>query len=319
MRFHLRGCRVLARAGTTAAVLATWAGPSLAKDFYVDPAKGSANNDGSMGSPWQTLESVVSAGHIGKEVQSADTIWLKAGYHGSLAAKSGTYAPPITVSAVDGEKAELARASFSQTHGWVLSGVSISPSYAPTPKTATMVTVDKASSDVVVKGCELFSVADASSWTADQWINTASTAFEVSGDHVTLSHNSAKNVRFGISVDGPNAEVEYNTVTNFSADGMRGLGDYDVFEYNVVKNAYVDDAAGDDNHDDGFQSWSVGTDGTPGDGVVTGITLRGNFILNREDPNQKLTNSLQGVGCFDGFYDKWVVENNVVATDHWHG
>src|SRR5205814_10529492 len=23
--------------------------------------------------------------------------------------------------------------------------------------------------------------------------------------------------------------------------------------------------------------------------------------------------------CFDGFFDGWVVENNVVATDHWHG
>jgi parallel beta-helix repeat protein len=28
---------------------------------------------------------------------------------------------------------------------------------------------------------------------------------------------------------------------------------------------------------------------------------------------------MQGIGCFDGFFVGWVVENNVVITDHWHG
>ena len=28
---------------------------------------------------------------------------------------------------------------------------------------------------------------------------------------------------------------------------------------------------------------------------------------------------MQGIGCFDGMFDGWVVENNVVITDHWHG
>jgi hypothetical protein len=315
MTFALRATR-----GVGAfAFLALLSEGAAAKEFYVDPANGAATGDGSAGNPWQTLENVVSAGHIGKDVHAGDTIWLKAGYHGALTAKGGTYSPAITIAAANGEKAHLSRASFSQTHGWVLSDVSISPSYAPSPPAGTtMVQVDKASSDVVVKGCELFSVPDASSWTADQWINVASSAFQISGDHVTVSHNNARNVRFGISVDGPNALIEYNQVVNFSADGMRGLGNDGVFQYNVVKNVYVDQDTGDDNHDDGFQSWSVGPNG-PGDGVVTGVVLRGNVILNREDPNQKLTNSLQGIGCFDGFFDGWVVENNVVITDHWHG
>jgi hypothetical protein len=53
--------------------------------------------------------------------------------------------------------------------------------------------------------------------------------------------------------------------------------------------------------------------------VVKGVVLRGNVFINREDPNQRLTNSMQGIGCFDGMFDGWVVENNVVITDHWHG
>jgi MYXO-CTERM domain-containing protein len=60
-------------------------------------------------------------------------------------------------------------------------------------------------------------------------------------------------------------------------------------------------------------------DGGVGTGVVKGVVLRGNVFINREDPNQKLSNEMQGIGCFDGMFDGWVVENNVVITDHWHG
>jgi hypothetical protein len=297
---------------------ASLGGAARAAEFYVDPAAGAASGDGSAAKPWQTLEAVVQAGHFGKAIHAGDTVWLKTGYHGSFAASGGTYAPAITIAAAAGQTAHLSRVSFAQTHGWVVSGLSISPSYAPSPQVGNMVQVDKASSDVVVRGCELFSVPDAAAWGATEWINSASSAFQVSGDHITISGNSARNVRFGISVDGPNALVENNQIVNFSADGLRGLGDFGVFQYNVVKNVFVDDAAGDTNHDDGFQSWSVGTGGV-GTGVVTGVVLRGNYFLNREDPNQKLPNAMQGIGCFDGLFDGWVVENNVVVTDHWHG
>jgi MYXO-CTERM domain-containing protein len=109
--------------------------------------------------------------------------------------------------------------------------------------------------------------------------------------------------------------VEGNLVENFSGDGMRGLGDRTVFQYNTVKNCY----AVNQNHDDGFQSWSLGTDGQVGTGEVTGIVLRGNTIINYEDEDQPHRGTLQGIGCFDGTFVDWVVENNLVVTDHWHG
>src|SRR5690606_5518894 len=59
--------------------------------------------------------------------------------------------------------------------------------------------------------------------------------------------------------------------------------------------------------------------GGVGTGEVTGIVLRGNVIINYEDPNQPLRGPLQGIGCFDGTFVDWVVENNVIITDHWHG
>ncbi len=84
-----------------------------------------------------------------------------------------------------------------------------------------------------------------------------------------------------------------------------------------IKNALVG-APADGNHDDGFQSWSVGPGGV-GTGEVRDVVLRGNVILNNEDPDHPLHATLQGIGCFDGLFVDWVVENNVVITDHWHG
>ncbi len=125
-------------------------------------------------------------------------------------------------------------------------------------------------------------------------------------------------MRFGIAVGGPYASIQRNLIDGFSADGLRGLGDYGLFEYNRVQNDTIGDPD-DDNHDDGFQSWSVGADGQVGTGEVTGVTLRGNVFINATDPHNPLRNSMQGIGCFDGFFVDWVVENNVVITDHWHG
>ncbi|MBN2577309.1 MAG: right-handed parallel beta-helix repeat-containing protein [Deltaproteobacteria bacterium] len=288
-----------------------------AAEFFVDPAAAAAG-DGSAQNPWQTLEQVVAAGAFGKTINAGDTVWLRSGYHGALAIKNGDYTPPITIAAAAGQKPTLSRVSFSATKGWVLAGASISPSYAATPEVGTLVTTDKSSARITVKDCELFSVKDASAWGATEWIDSASSGVSVRGPEVTISNNDITNVRFGISVDGADALIDNNRIVNFSADGLRGLGDNGVFQYNLVKNVYVSGDDGDENHDDGFQSWSVGGDGV-GTGVVTGVVLRGNVFVNREDPSQKLTNTLQGIGCFDGMFDGWVVENNVLITDHWHG
>ena len=47
--------------------------------------------------------------------------------------------------------------------------------------------------------------------------------------------------------------------------------------------------------------------------------LRGNTIINNEDPNQPHRGTLQGIGCFDGMFVDWIIENNVIVVDHYHG
>ncbi|NOY94446.1 MAG: hypothetical protein GXP55_24990, partial [Deltaproteobacteria bacterium] len=315
-------------------------GLALARDFYVDPATGSASGDGSMAAPWRTLQEVVAANLIetqkwaslpyvegaslvpvnpGAPIQPGDTIWLASGYHGALEILSAYNAAPITLAALPDATPEFSSVRFRSADGWVLRGVSVSPSFAPTYEAQTAIDINShgfsgPSGHITIEGCDVFSVRDISGWSANDWVNLAVNGIASNADDITLRDNTLTNVRFGISMSGARAQVIDNSVRNFSGDGMRGLGDDGLFEHNYVANSYDVD----DNHDDGFQSWSVGTDGV-GSGEVRGMVLRGNMIVNREDPAQALSGSLQGIGCFDGFFTNWLVENNVILVDHWHG
>jgi parallel beta-helix repeat protein len=294
----------------------TGGGTSTGATFYADPVNGSAAGDGSSARPWGSIQEVIAAGHLGTRVHAGDRVLLRSGYHGELTINGGSYAVPITLAADSGHTPRLRRVQIGAS-GLVLRGLSISASHAPAYAKTTLVSVQSSSSNVTIENCQIFSVANASSWTADNWVNLASSGAQINGNRITLRGNTVRNVRFGISVDGDNALIEQNVVDGFSADGLRGLGDFGTFQYNTVKNCYVGDAQ-DSNHDDGFQSWSVGSGGV-GTGEVRGVVLRGNTFINTENPAQPFRATMQAIGCFDGFFVDWVIENNVVITNHWHG
>ncbi|MGE0640581.1 MAG: choice-of-anchor Q domain-containing protein [Thermoanaerobaculia bacterium] len=318
-----------------------------ATDFWVDPVLGSPAGDGSAGSPWQTIQQVIEDGrietrhweslpyvpglgfvtvHPGAPVKAGDTIWLRTGDHGEIFVRGAYNELPITIAAAPGARPRLTRIVLSAAQNWIVRGLAVSPSHALPPlPPETMIDVENhswhgPSWDIVVEGCELYSVADASGWSAGDWVNAASSGIAVDGDRVVLRGNDLRNVRFGISVSGADALVAFNRIDGFSADGLRGLGDGGVFEYNLVQNSYVGDPP-DGNHDDGFQSWSFGPGGV-GTGEVRDVVLRGNLFINSTPvggPPPELRTALQGIGCFDGMFVHWTVENNVVITDHWHG
>lgn len=323
------------------AVLALALRSAAAAEYYVDPAAGSMAGDGSAAQPWRTMQEVWEAGLVetqhwtalpyeegvstlgpknaGAPVRAGDTIWLRSGYHGELFIEGAYNAAPITIAAEAGHTPKLRFVHLRAAGNWVIRGLSVSPSHAPVYEPRTMIDVENhgwqgPSWDVVVEDNELFSQADSSAWSLEDWNTLPPNGIQVDGDRCTVRGNRLRNVDFGISVSGEDALVERNVVENFAGDGLRGLGDRGVFQYNVVKNCYDVN----ENHDDGFQSWSA-TEAGVGTGEVVGIVLRGNVIINYEDPNQAFRGTLQGIGCFDGFFVDWVVENNVIVTDHWHG
>ena len=310
--------------------------PNGGNTFYLDPVNGSNDNSGSAANPWGSLQSLVEDAMIetrvyanlpydgtntlvaknpGAPVKAGDTLVLLDGFHGEFFLRGAYNEYPITIAASVGHRPTLSRIFLSAGANWHFNGLVVSPSQAPNYATNTLAVVEShgwhgPSSNVVIDNCELYSVPDASTWSADDWNTLACSAIQVSGDCMTVIDNTCLNVNFGISVSGNNALVSGNLVENFAGDGLRGLGNDLVFEYNVVKNCYAVNG----NHDDGFQSWSINDD-PPRERVV----LRGNTFINYEDPDQPFRGTLQGIGCFDGPYFDWVIENNLVITDHWHG
>lgn len=314
--------------------------PVRGAEFYVDPVNGSGAGDGSVERPWRTIQAVFDAGLVesqrwdklpyrgenelvernaGAAVRAGDTIWLRSGYHGALSVNGYYNRGNITLAAEEGHRPLLSSVRIRASAYWTIRGLSVSAEFGETYERRTLIDLDSHSwqgpvHDIVVENCAIRSVADSSAWTAEDWNQRACNGLQVDGTRMTIRDNRLRNVNFGISVDASDSLISGNLVENFAGDGLRGLGDRCTFEYNTVKNCYDVNR----NHDDGFQSWSTGPDGV-GSGEVVGVVLRGNTIINYEDPNQPHRGALQGIGCFDGTFVDWVIENNVVITDHWHG
>ncbi|MDA3863428.1 MAG: right-handed parallel beta-helix repeat-containing protein, partial [Deltaproteobacteria bacterium] len=302
--------------------------------FYVDPVNGSNDGDGSLENPWKDLQEVINtkvatlkyeelpwteSGELvsvnsEQPVKGGDEIVLRDGYYGALLISESFNERYITIRAMEDETPLFSEVEVHSAAKWVLRGLNIDGSKQEEPGSSTLLSIKYHNyfgpvSRILVDNCRLFSTPDISAWTAADWNQLSCNGIEIRGSHVQVQNNLLRNVNFGITVNGSNVTVKDNTIENFSGDGLRGLGQNLLFEGNLVKNCYDVN----DNHDDGFQSWSV--EGQ----TVSRIVLRGNTFINFEDPQQPLRGPLQGIGCFDGFYEDWLVENNLVIVDHWHG
>jgi hypothetical protein len=305
--------------------------------FYVDPASGNINNNGSASTPWSTFQAVIENNKIettrtadqpyydgvgfvvknpGAPVKAGDTIILRSGHHGNVLITSYFNTAYINVIAEPG--ATVSGLHIQAGCKWRFKGLVVRPDTGYTAG-YSLVFLESHNwsgpvSNITIDDFTIYSVADASAaWSTTDptdWDTLSCNGITADGNNITIRRNTLKNVDFGISLSGNYGLVFGNMIENFAGDGMRGLGNDLFFEYNTVKNCYAVNA----NHDDGFQSWSINDD-PPRERVV----LRGNTIINYTDPNQPFRGTLQGIGCFDGWYINWVVENNVIITDHWHG
>lgn len=289
-----------------------------AASYYVDPATGNMTNPGTSALPWSTLQAVFTAN---KTFAAGDIIYLRSGYHGFPTIK-GNNTGIVTIQPDTGAAPKLRTVDFNGATNWVLSGVDICPANAGAGTYITsinLVNIRTNCSLITIQNSTIEASANVTGWTVTDWQTNVGThaAFATDGTNTTFAHNVLTNVGFGIVVS-KNASfslVSHNTVQEFYEDGMRGLADDCIFEYNTVKDSYVSDS----NHDDCFQSWSTGTDGSVGTGTVYRVTLRNNLFLSKTDPSQPLQAAPQGMGSFDGMFSDWVVENNIVASQTYHG
>jgi hypothetical protein len=267
-------------------------------------------NPGTVELPWQSLGEVLSQKKV---FNAGDTIFLRSGYHGAIVL-TGENDGYVTIKGLQGENPMMSRIQIGKARFWRIKGISISPENAKAYTRQTLVDVSDKASDISIDNCMLFSVRDSSDWSANDWVKKSCFGFIVRGTRIRVVNNHLLNVDHGITIVGEHNIVENNIIENFSGDGIRALGNHCVCRHNIIKNCFDVD----DNHDDGIQSWSVGPGGV-GTGTVRNVVIEGNIIINHSDPNQKYKGTPQGIGCFDGFYENWVIANNIVIVDHWHG
>lgn len=304
--------------------------------FYLDPVNGNINNNGSSDSPWSTLEEVVNNNFVetqeysplpydpansqlviknaGAVIKAGDTLMLRNGLHGTVLIDRHYNADFITIMAAPGHTPILAEIRFRAAKNWKLSGLEISSEPYGYYTNYRLVYIEShsyrgPSSDFEITDCNIYSTTNSSSWTAQDWLDKVSGGISINGDRVHANNNILTNVSMGITITGADCSAINNQIINFSADGMRALGKNILLEGNLIKNCYDID----DNHDDGIQSFNLNYED------YSNVVIRGNTIINFEDPNQPLRGPLQGIGCFDGPYNDWIIENNVIAIDHYHG
>ncbi len=302
--------------------------------YHVDPVHGSDTGDGSAAHPWKTIENVINNNLIesmsyvtpydsanpqivekntGSPVKPGDTLYLYNGIHGEINLVNYVNPEYITIKNAPGHFPIIKRIHVQAGSKWRFEGLEISGEPYDEYFNDKIVFFESHSwqgpvSNIEMKNCRIYSTITAWEDSTD-WITKASDGIVIWGDSVQIKNNILTNVHFGIIMLGDHITVSGNSITNFSADGIRLTGSYDIVEKNIIKNCYDVD----DNHDDGIQSF------TTGGLVVNNNVVRQNIILNYEDPNQPLLGPLQGIGCFDGPYENWVVENNLIIVNHWHG
>jgi len=318
---------------TVGFVFVVWC--SYATTFHVDPISGNnITGNGSAANPWKTLDYLFTNNLIetysyatpynsnnpqliiknaGAPVKGGDTIILYTGLHGEVFIQNYINNLAITIKAAPGSKPVIKKCHMRAGKNWKFENITFSSEPYNTYINDKLFFLESNTwhgpvSNIEVRGNHIYSAS--LPWTtANDWVTKVSDAIFVQASNVLVIDNVLENIKNGITLKGNNNNASGNSVINFSADGIRILGSSNLVELNLIKNCYDVD----DNHDDAIQSF------TTGGLIVDNNVVSKNTIINYDDPNQPLSGPLQGIGCFDGPFNGWIIENNVVSVDHWHG
>lgn len=309
------------------ATLVCLAAPAVqAATYHVSPASGSMSNPGTASQPWSTLEAVFTAN---KTFASGDEILLYNGYHGAPSVK-GNNAGTVTIRPASGATPKVMRMSVNSASRWDIAGLDICPENLAAGTTYTektgLIYVSSSCNRITVRDCNIRGANSIAGWGFNDWDGKVRLAFRTDAEYTVLSNNRISNFQFALSVQKPAKFSNFigNTIQNFSHDAIIALADDCLFESNTVTDAFITNAQhkadGSSQHDDFFQSWSLadGVSGT-GTGTVSRITLRGNKFISATSTTGSDRTDPHGLGLFDGYYEGWVIENNLVVTDQWHG
>lgn len=177
--------------------------------------------------------------------------------------------------------------------------VSVSNSLAPlTVKKGIKLTNCK---NCIIQNCELYSSKNVENWTADDWNNNEGGLTVLYGSSNKILNNNIYNCG-GIQIAGVNSIVSNNFITDFPKDGSGLWSNNNLFINNRVQNSKLVNK----NHDDMLQS-SV----CKNNNIINNV-----FIAYTDNKAPFYNTSVQAIGCFDGWYNNYLIKDNYVFNDH---
>jgi parallel beta-helix repeat protein len=244
-----------------------------------------------------------------------ETIQLAPGVYNAITINK-TPASKVIITSRDANNPAIVGKITANGSNWHFNNLDVSATFpAGAHNTAYLAVTLKGSNNTFENSSVTY--GNSAGWTATDWNTKAGSGVSVSGGTNNLiKNNLIKTVHFGITVDhsAKNATVINNTIDGVAGDGMRGLGDFGLFENNLILNTKQTNG----NHSDCFQSWSK-LNGTVGAGEVVGVVIRGNQCLPALNTTDPLTANTQGYSIFDGVARDWIVENNILFSNTFHG
>jgi hypothetical protein len=323
--------------------------------FYIDPTKGSPNGNGSAEHPWRTLQEVVENNLIehyrpsennnpgsplevvneNAPVKGGDVLVLLSGYHGHINISTFIFYDWLTIKAKENNKPVFSQIKFvgAFKNIYLKDLTIIKDSYEGEGDYWNVDAINHntnncayfasnsfwgSGSYIKLNGLTIKTSDNTSSWTAEDWVQKAAGGIGLrSVTYAEIVNCTIENIRHGFTIEyhSDHTNAVNNTIKGFSGDGSRIISNDVLFAYNTITDCYKVD----DNHDDAIQSYSRGEDNSAGTGVISNVVVRGNTIIGSTHPAHPQAGYPQGLGCFDGMFDNWIVENNLIITNHYHG
>ena len=309
-------------------------GIAYSTNYYCNPTTGNIDNDGSIDNPWSALSDVFSAN---KTLNSGDTLFLYNGNHGNVRV-TGNNNDFIVITAITGQEPKLSSLVVNRGTFWKFNGLDIAKT-APKINYNVydvsdhyfLVQTDKKSNNLYFNKCNIYTDSvDVANWERLDWFTGTLSGMMLRSKYTVVDNCTITNTNFSIEVHGRYTEFTNSIIENFVGDAIRALSSFSIYEYNTVKNSYditgYDDNSsgkypdypiGKGNHDDLFQSYTSRVGGT--EYAVTDNTVRYNKFYSYTDASQVDKSYTQGIALFDGFFNNWIIENNLIVTDSWHG
>jgi len=275
--------------------------------YYADPINGSMANAGTSAAPWTTLELVLNT----QSFTAGDVIVCRNGNHG-FPKVNGINAGYVTIQAQAGHTPVCNRIYFGSTssaHYWKVRGLTFEvENTASSP--IRLVDIFANCDHITIENCDIQSSTAVSGWTRNDWRTKACSGIWARGSNHIIQNNNIRNIAIGLINDADGSFCQNNIIENFTIDGIRGNANDSQYTSNIIKNNIIVYTYA-ENHYDGFQAFTNDT--------IKNVIIRKNTIICTTDTTRAFRGSMQGMGCFDGFYQNWTVENNLIITDHWHG